>query len=87
MAIGNQVISISKEALFELGAPHIAYVREVDAAALSAEGILPPGMQVKRGARFFAVHLANGVRAAVHDDRDSAFAAARANGLLPMAVH
>ena len=83
----NAVFSMSQETLANLGAPHLAYVREVDAAVLSAEGILPPGMRVKRGARFFAVHLANGVRAAVHDDRDSAFAAARANGLVPMAVH
>ncbi|HRE60452.1 MAG TPA: DUF1150 family protein [Micropepsaceae bacterium] len=83
----DTVFSISKEALANLGAPHLAYVREVDASVLSAEGILPTGMRVKRGTRFFAVHLANGVRAAVHDDRDSAFAAARANGLVPMAVH
>ncbi len=87
MSIGDQVISMSKEALAELGAPHLAYVREVDAATLRAEGILPQGMKARRGTRFFAVHLANGQCAAVHDDRDGAFRAARAHGLLPVAVH
>lgn len=78
---------ISKETLAMLGAPDMVYVREVAASELRAEGILPVGMSIAKDARFFAVHLANGQRVAIHDNRDGAFAAAREHDLSPVSVH
>ncbi|MET0545371.1 MAG: DUF1150 family protein, partial [Caulobacterales bacterium] len=54
-------------------------VDEVD-----AEGTL---FALDPDAIWYVVHAADGSRIAILDDRDTAFAAARANSLEPMSVH
>ncbi|MFO1238312.1 MAG: DUF1150 family protein [Alphaproteobacteria bacterium] len=69
------------------GAKPIVYVRQVSPEALIAEGALPEGAVLPQGVKLYAVHLADGRRIAVMDDRERAFAAALQNDLDPVSVH
>ena len=81
--------SITQEALAALGAPRLVYVRPVkaedvlgdDAPKTMAELHLRPDQML------YALHGADGSRLAVLADRDSAYAAALAHELAPVAVH
>jgi len=64
-----------------------AYVREVAVAELKGSGLIPVDVPVPASQKFFALHLADGRRVAVMDDRESAFAAARQHDLEPVSVH
>ncbi len=81
--------SLTIEAFAALGAPDLVYVRPVKAQEILAN--TPP--EARRGVDLipdqilYAVHGANGTRLAVLADRDSAYAAARANELAPVSVH
>ena len=63
------------------------YVREVGVDELKGTGVLPIDVKVPASQKFFALHLADGRRVAVMDDRDLAFAAARQHDLEPVSVH
>lgn len=63
--------SISTEALANLGAPDLAYVRPIDTPVGPA----------------FGIFAANGVQVGVVPDREVAFAAARQHELTPVSVH
>lgn len=63
--------SMSPEAFAYLGAPALAYVKEVKV----------------EGAPAFAVHAADGTAIAIFDNRDYAFAAAKQNDLDAVSVH
>ncbi len=80
---------MTDETIFEHQADHgpLVYVRQVSPETLIAEGAMPEGSVVPKGVKLYAVHLANGQRIAVMDDRERAFAAAVQNDLTPVSVH
>ncbi len=63
--------SMSPEAFAYLGAPALAYVKEVKV----------------EGEPAYAVHAADGTAIAIFDNRDYAFAAAKQNDLDAVSVH
>lgn len=65
----------------------VVYVREVSPETLIAEGAMPEGSILPAGTKLYAVHLTDGRRIAVMDDRARAFAAALQNDLTPVSVH
>jgi hypothetical protein len=65
----------------------VVYVREVSPETLIAEGAMPEGSILPAGVKLYAVHLTDGRRIAVMDDRSRAFAAALQNDLTPVSVH
>lgn len=67
----SELKSMSPEAFAYLGAPALAYVKEVKV----------------EGEPAFAVHAADGTAIAIFDNRDYAFAAARQNDLDAVSVH
>ena len=81
--------SLTPEAFAALGGPDLVYVRPIKAQEIIAT--TPP--EARRGVELipdqilYAVHGANGARLAVLADRDSAYAAALANELAPVALH
>ncbi len=80
---------ISKQALADLGAPDLVYVREVRARdVLGAEAVTQVrSLEIDPDQMLYAVHAAAGERLAVLIDRDAAFAAAMAHELAPVSVH
>ncbi len=78
-------ITISVEALAQLGAPKMVYIREVMAGDLlgEVEGI----ENLPADAKLFAVHAADGTPMALLDERETAFAAAREFEYEPVSVH
>lgn len=67
----SELKSLTPEAFAYLGAPALAYVKEVEV----------------EGAPAFAVHAADGTAIAVFDNRDHAFVAAKQNDLEAVSVH
>lgn len=65
----------------------LVYVRQVSPETLIAEGAMPEGAVLPKGVKLYAVHLANGQRIAVLDDRARAFATAVQHDLTPVSVH
>ena len=78
---------LDAEAIARLIAPNTVYVREVGVEELKGSGVLPVDVLVPETQKFFALHLADGRRVAVMDDRELAFAAARQHDLEPVSVH
>ncbi len=80
---------ISREALAELGAPELVYVREIKASELlgSHEIRNTRGIDLDPEQTLYAVHSADGECLAVMLDRDTAFATAIAHELAPVSVH
>ena len=78
---------LDADAIERLIAPNTVYVREVGVAELKGSGVLPDDASVPATQKFFALHLADGRRVAVMDDRELAFAAARQHDLEPVSVH
>jgi len=81
--------TITLEALRNLGAPILVYVRPV-----KARDVLDPAapealddMGLSPDQTLYALHRADGERLAVMTDRDAAYAAALANALAPVSVH
>ncbi len=67
----SELKSMTPEAFAYLGAPALAYVKEVKV----------------EGEPAFAVHAADGTAIAIFDNRDYAFAAAKQNDLDAVSVH
>lgn len=65
----------------------VVYVRQISPETLIAEGAMPEDALLPKGTKLYAVHLANGQRIAVLDDRERAFAAAVQHDLTPVSVH
>jgi hypothetical protein len=63
--------NITVEALSMLGAPELAYIRQIETPVGPA----------------FGIFAANGVQVGQVDDREIAFAAARQHDLSPVSVH
>jgi hypothetical protein len=77
--------ALTPEMFANVGVPGIVYVREVRAGDIPEE--LGDELDLPAETRLYAVHAANGVRMAVLDDRDAAFAGARQYDLEPVSVH
>lgn len=80
---------LTTEAFAALGGPNLVYVRPVKAeevlAGAPAEALKT--FELEPDQTLYAVHRADGARLAVLIDRESAYAAAVANELAPVAVH
>lgn len=83
------------EAIDITTAPNLVYIKAERAKDLAAEMGAQTQMVDAEGTPFqfdpdaiwYVVHAADGSRVAILDDRDTAFAAARANSLEPVSVH
>ena len=75
------------ETIDDIDVKPVVYVREVSPETLIAEGAMPPDAVLPHGMKLYAVHLSDGRRIAVMDDRARAFAAALQNDLTPVSVH
>ena len=80
---------LSREAFAELGAPSLVYVREIKGSEVLADTPVEVirGFDIDPDDTLYALHGADGARLAVLSDRDSAYAAAIAHELIPVAVH
>jgi len=81
--------SLSQEAFAALGGPALVYVRAIKAQEILGEAS-DEAMQtfhLEPDQTLYALHRADGARLAVLADRDSAYAAARAHELVPVAVN
>lgn len=78
---------LDAEDFAKLIASNTVYVREVGVDELKGSGVLPVDAAVPASQKFFALHMADGRRVAVMDDREVAFAAARQHDLEPVSVH
>lgn len=75
------------DVLSRIIARNVVYVREVAAADLRGEGVIPAGVSVPASQKFFALCTQDGHRVAILDNRELAFAAAREHELEPVSVH
>jgi hypothetical protein len=80
---------LTREDFAALGGPNLVYVREVSGAELIASAMVETieGFELSPEDTLYALHGADGARLAVVTDRDTAYAAARANELVPVSVH
>lgn len=80
---------ISSKAFADLGAPSLVYVRAVRADELGLDVVLTPapGIQARPDQIVYGVYSPDGEPLAVLNNRDEAFAAARAYELAPVSVH
>ena len=80
---------LTREDFAALGGPNLVYVREVSGAELIASSTVETieGFELEPEDTLYALHGADGARLAVVTDRDTAYAAALANELVPVAVH
>ena len=67
----NELKTLSPQAFAYLGAPELAYVKEIKV----------------EGGTAYAVHAADGTAIAIFESRDNAFGAAMQNDLEPVSVH
>ena len=81
--------AFTPEAFAALGAPALVYVRPIKASEImdTAPEEAIEAFHLDPEQTLYAVHRADGARLAVLTDRDSAYAAAVASELAPVAVH
>jgi hypothetical protein len=80
-------IDITQEQLALIGGPKMVYVKEMGAAEIAGIEKMEEVGKLPDGIKLYAVHLMDGTRIAVVDNRDAAFAAARQNEMEPVSVH
>jgi hypothetical protein len=85
--IRNPSATQAVDALSRLIAQNVVYVREIAAADLKGEGVIPIDAPVPATQKFFALCTQDGRKVAILDNRDLAFAAAREHELEPVSVH
>ena len=80
---------LTREDFAALGGPNLVYVREVSGAEIIANSTVEAieGFELSPEDTLYALHGADGARLAVVTDRDTAYAAALANELVPVSVH
>jgi hypothetical protein len=80
-------IEITPEQLALIGGPKTVYVKEMGATEIAGIRQMDDQGDIPEGVKLYAVHLMDGTRVAVVDNRDAAFAAARQNEMEPVSVH
>ena len=80
-------IAITPEQLALIGGPNTVYVKEMGAQEIAGIENMPDVDKIPKGTKLYAIHLMDGTRVAVVDNRDAAFAAARQNEMEPVSVH
>jgi hypothetical protein len=80
-------IDITPEQLAMIGGPKTVYVKEMGASEIAGIRDFAEAGDIPTGIKLYAVHLMDGTRIAVVDNRDAAFAAARQNEMEPVSVH
>lgn len=79
-------IEVTPEQLALIGGPKTVYIKEMAAEEIAGiEGLQSANLPA--GIKLYAVHLMDGTRVAVVDNREAAFAAARQNEMEPVSVH
>jgi hypothetical protein len=80
---------LTREDFAALGGPNLVYVRQISGAEVIASAPVDviEGFELEPDQTLYAVHGANGDRLAVVTDRETAYAAALAHELIPVAVH
>ncbi len=85
----NHVISV--QALAALGAPEMAYVREIAGEDLIEEmrrdSYTGPVLNIPPHQKFYALYAADGTRLAVADSREAVIGAALQYHMTPVSVH
>lgn len=79
--------AFTSEEFMQLGDPNTVYVKEMARDEIAQIRDLPDEAKVPGAAKLYAVHLMDGTRVAVVDNRDAAFAAARQYEMEPVSVH
>lgn len=80
-------IDISPEQLAMIGGPKTVYIKQMAPGEIASLENLKAEGKIPAGLKLYAVHLMDGTRIAVVDDRDAAFAAARQHEMEPVSVH
>jgi len=80
-------LEITPEQLALIGGPKMVYVKEMGADEIAGIEKMDDIGKLPEGIKLYAVHLMDGTRVAVVDNRDAAFAAARQNEMEPVSVH
>ena len=83
----NRHIDITPEQLALIGGPKMVYVKQMGADEIAGIENMAEIGKLPQGIKLYAVHLMDGTRIAVVDNRDAAFAAARQNEMEPVSVH
>lgn len=79
--------AFTPEEFLQLGGPNTVYVKEMAREEIDQIRELPEAAKAPGAAKLYAVHLMDGTRVAVVDNRDAAFAAARQYEMEPVSVH
>lgn len=85
MRMERELTQISAEQLAEMGAGHIAYLREISGREMAEA--FPGAVEMAPDARVWALFAADGTPIALADDHGAALGSALANDLIPVAVH
>jgi hypothetical protein len=78
-------VSISREALAQLGDGEIAYIKTIRSEDVPA--MFPQAQEIAPGLKLFALHAADGTPIMVTDSREAAVANAWSNELQTLSVH
>ncbi len=81
----HRSLTISPEALAQLGGGQIAYVKAIRSEDVPT--LYPQAPQIAPGLQLFSLHAADGTPIMITDSREAALANARDNELQPVSVH
>jgi hypothetical protein len=82
---GVNPVSISREALAQLGDGEIAYIKTIRSEDVPA--MFPQAPEIAPGLKLFALHAADGTPIMITDSREAAVANAWSNELQTLSVH
>ena len=82
---GANPVSISREALAQLGDGEIAYIKTIRSEDVPA--MFPQAPEIAPGLKLFALHAADGTPIMITDSREAAVANAWSNELQTLSVH
>jgi hypothetical protein len=82
---GINPVSISREALAQLGDGEIAYIKTIRSEDVPA--MFPQAPEIAPGLKLFALHAADGTPIMITDSREAAVANAWSNELQTLSVH
>lgn len=83
-----QARKLTPAELASLGSPRTVYIKEMlPEEVASVEGLPEFLARQPRAIKLYAVHTLDGMRIAILEDREAAFAAARQQEMEPVSVH